>query len=168
MVDSAIRPAFRSWPKYNSLIREAVRGLSAEQLAFQPSPERWPFWASVGHMACQRVSGLCGLVGERGAESTPFPNALFNCPGDEDLDHVLTADDLVHALDSTFAIIERCLDTWAIDTLDNEIRRSFGAEEIVFTRGSILQRTLAHDLTHIAEVNEILRLLELPGIALWD
>lgn len=165
---TTIRPAFSSWPRFNALLREALRGLSTEQLAFQPSAERWPRWASVGHIACQRVSGLCGFLGEPGAETTPFPNALYNCPGDEDLENVLSADDLVHALNSTFVIVERCLDAWTLDTLDTEIRRSFGAEEWVGSRGSVIQRAFAHDLTHIAEVNEIFGLAGLRPIQLWD
>jgi len=168
MAELTIRAAFSSWPRYNALLREAVRGLTEPQLAFRPAADRWPLWASVGHTACQRVSGLCGLLGEPGAETTPFPNALYNCPGDEDLENVLTAEDLVRALDSTFLIVERCLDSWTLDTLDAEIRRSFGADQWVGTRGAVIQRTFAHDLTHIAEVNEIFGLAGLPKIELWD
>jgi DinB family protein len=39
----------------NQRLREVVAAMTDEQLALQPSPERWPPWASVGHLACQRV-----------------------------------------------------------------------------------------------------------------
>ena len=52
------------------------RPRTVEQLAIRPTPERWPLWATIGHLACQRVSGLCGLLGEPEHSSTPFPNAL--------------------------------------------------------------------------------------------
>ena len=47
-------------------------------------------WATVGHLACQRVFWLCDFAGDPGAETTPFTNAVYHCPGDDDLDHVLT------------------------------------------------------------------------------
>jgi hypothetical protein len=95
----SIRPAYSNWPRYNRAIRDVVAGLSAEQLALRPSPERWPLWATVGHLACQRVFSLCDFAGEPGVESTPFPDAGSDCPGDDDLEHVWTADSLVAALD---------------------------------------------------------------------
>ena len=168
MAQATIRSAFSSWPRYNALLREAVRDLTDQQLAFQPSVERWPLWASIGHTACQRVSLICGLAGEPGAESTPFPNALYNCPGDEDLENVLHATELVRALDSTFLIVEQCLDRWTFDTLEDEIQRTFDSEKWFGTRGSVIQRAFAHDISHIAEVNEIFGLAGLTKIELWD
>lgn len=46
-----------------------------------------------------------------------------------------------------FRIIERCLDTWTLDMLDEEIRRAFGDDdEWVHTRGAVIQRVFAHDV----------------------
>ena len=89
MSNLAIRPAYSKWPWYNRQIREVVGALTDEQLALRPSPERWPMWATVGHAACQRVFWLCDFAGEPGAETTRFTDAANNCPGDDDLDHVL-------------------------------------------------------------------------------
>jgi hypothetical protein len=123
----------------------------------------------VGHLCCQRVSWLCGFLGEPGMETTPFPNALYRCPGDEYLEPAMTADELVHAVDSTFAIIERCLDTWTIEMLAEEIVRTYEpGEEERRTRGAVLERSLAHDLYHAAEVNEVLSGARLPLIDLWS
>jgi len=79
---------------YNQRLRDIVAAMTQEQLAIQPSPDRWPLWATVGHAACQRVFWLCDFAGEPGAETTPFTNATYNCPGDDDLEHVLSADAL--------------------------------------------------------------------------
>jgi hypothetical protein len=168
MSNPTIRPAFIDWPRYDRRLREVVATLTEGQLAIRPSPERWPLWATIGHTACQRVSWLCGFAGEPGAETTPFPDALYSCPGDEDLEHVLSAEQLVEALDSTFRIVEGCLDRWTADMLDEEIRRAFGDEEWVHTRGSVIQRVFAHDVYHCAELNEALGLAGLPQIDLWD
>jgi uncharacterized damage-inducible protein DinB len=167
MSDVTIRPAYGTWPKYNQRLRDAVAALTDEQLAIQPSPERWPLWATVGHTACQRVFWLCDFAGEPGADTTPFTNAAFNCPGDDDLEHVLSAVALAEALDSTFKIVERCLDCWTPDMLKEEIRRPEWDASWVHTRGWVIQRVLSHDVYHTAELNEALGIAGLPQVDLW-
>ncbi len=168
MIRPTIRPAFSRWPRYNRVLRDAVGGLTEEQLAIKPAPDRWPIWATVGHAACQRISGLCGFAGEPSGDATPFPDALYRCPGDEYLDPPMNADQLADALDSTFRIVERVLDTWTPDMLDEEIRRTFDDEEWVHTRGWVIQGVFAHDIWHCAELNEAFGSAGLPRIDFWD
>ena len=163
----SIREAFSVWPHYNRRLCEVVGALSDEQLAMRPSPERWPIWATVGHAACQRVFWLCVFAGEPGAETTPFTDAGHSCPGDEDLEHFLDGAALVAALDSSFRIVERCLDQWAMDMLAEEIRREDFGPDWGHTRGWVLQRLFAHDVYHCAELNETLGAAGLPQIDLW-
>jgi len=163
-----IRQAFSNWPEYNSRLRAAVATLTDEQLAIRPSPERWPLWATVGHAACQRVFWLCDFAGEPGAETTPFTNAGYNCPGDDDLEHVLSAGQLVEALDSTFRIVEHCLDHWTLESLAEILRRPEWDESWVHSRGSVIQRVFAHDISHIGELNEALGRAGLTQIDLWS
>ena len=123
MSNATIRRAYGTWPTFNRRLREVVAEMSEEQLAIRPSPERWPLWATVGHLACQRVFWLCDFAGEPGAETTPFTDAAHDCPGDDDLDHPLDADALVEALDASFRIVEACLDQWTLDMLDDAAAR---------------------------------------------
>jgi len=162
-----IQQAYSKWPDYNRRLVAVVAALSAEQLAIQPSPERWPIWATVGHAACQRVFWLCDFAGEPGAESTPFTDAGHNCPGDDDLEHVLSAGQLAEALDSSFRIVEHCLDRWTMESLAEQLRREDWDETWVHSRGSVIQRVFAHDIYHIAEVNETLGRAGLQQIDLW-
>jgi uncharacterized damage-inducible protein DinB len=164
----SIRPAYSNWPKHNQRLLEAIAGLNDEQLALRPTPERWPMWATVGHAACQRVFWLCDFAGEPGAETTRFTDAGHNCPGDDDLDNVLDAGQLVEALDSTFRIVESCLDRWTLEMLDEEIRRPDYGPDWVHLRGSVIQRVFSHDVWHSAELNETLSRAGLPMIDLWD
>lgn len=168
MSSPTIRPAFSKWPEYNRRLRDTVAGLTDDQLGLQPSPERWPLWATIGHLACQRISWLCGFLDEPGAETTPFPDALYRCPGDEYLEPVMTAGELVSALDSTFAVVDRVLDTWTLDMLDEEVRRDFDGDTWQHTRGSVIQRVFSHDVWHSAELNETLAAHGLTEIFLWD
>jgi hypothetical protein len=163
-----IRPAYSMWPAYARRLRDVVATMTDEQLAIQPTPERWPLWATIGHTACQRVFWLCDFAGEPGADTTPFTNAAFDCPGDDDLEHVLDAEALAAALDATFRIVEGCLDGWTFEMLDEELRRPEWDGSWAHTRGWVIQRVFAHDLTHIAELNESLSRAGLEQIDLWD
>lgn len=168
MGDMTIRPAFSTWPALNRRLREVVAAMDGAQLGIRPSPERWPLWATIGHLACQRVFWLCDVAGEPGADTTPFTNAAWDCPGDDDLEHVLDARDLAAALDSTFAIVERCLDRWTPEMLDEELRLEDAGESRTYTRGAVILRVLSHDVYHCAELNETLSAHGLPPIELWD
>ena len=168
MTGGAIRPAFGTWPHYNQRLRESVASMTEEQLAIQPSPDRWPVWATIGHALCQRVFWLCDFAREPGAETTRFTNAAFDCPGDDDLEHVLSSRDLVRAVDDTFRIVDGCLDQWTIDMLDEVISHPEWGEDRTHTRGWVLQRAFSHDVYHCAELNEILATAGLPLIDLWD
>ena len=164
---TSIEPAFAGWPVLNERLRAAVAAMADQHLALQPTPERWPLWATIGHLCCQRVSWLCGFAGEPGADQTPFPNALYSCPGDEYLEPVLSREQLLDAIDSTFRVVQSCLERWSPEYAAFEIRRGDGEEEAVHSRGWILSRALAHDAYHCAEVNETLSARGLPLIDLW-
>jgi hypothetical protein len=165
---ATIRPVFESWPRVNQMLREAVADMTSDQLAVQPSEDRWPLWASIGHLACQRVFWLCDFAGAPGAETTPFPDAAFNCPGDDDLEHVLDAAQLSEALDSTFRVVEACLDSWTLDSLDEVISHPEWGEDRKHPRGWVISRVWGHDLWHIGELNEARVKLDLPVIDPWN
>jgi uncharacterized damage-inducible protein DinB len=167
MSSVTIRPAYSSWPEVNRRLREVVAALTEDQLAIRPSPGRWPLWATVGHLACQRVFWLCDFAGEPGAETTRFTNAVYDCPGDDDLEHVLSAAELAEALDATFRIVERCLDRWTVDMLGEVLRRPEWDDTWVKSRGEVIQRVFSHDVYHCAELNEALGLAGLPQVDLW-
>ncbi len=168
MRNETIRPAYSSWPVVNERLRDLVAAMTSEQLAIRPTPDRWPIWATIGHLACQRVFWLCDFAGEPGAETTPFTDAGNDCPGDDDLAHVLGPEALVEALETSFGIIERCLDGWSLGSLSEVLRRAEWDETWVHTRGSVIQRVYRHDVYHCAELNEALGAAGLPQIDLWD
>ena len=168
MTGGRIRPAYPAWPLLHRQLRTVVESLTDEQLLLKPEPERWPMWATIGHLACQRVFGLCDFAGEPGAETTPFTNAAYNCPGDDDLVNVLTSSQLVAALATTNAITDRVLHTRTLDSLDEVLRRPEWDDSWVRTRGELIQRTYAHDVWHCAELNDTLSRNGLPLIDIWE
>ncbi len=161
-----IRDSYDMWPQYNRRLRDVIAGMTPEQLDVRPSTERWPIWATVGHTAGARVYWLCDVIGEPGAETTPFAGA-GGIGWEDDLDRPRSAEELVHALDSTFRLVESCLDEWTPDQLADEIVREYGGERQVHTRGSIIQRLFTHDAYHCGELSQTLGIAGLPQIDLW-
>ena len=162
-----VRSAFPTWGETNRRFRDYVAAMTEEQLAIRPTPERWPLWATIGHTACQRVFWLCDFAGELGAQTTRYTNAGYDCPGDDDLEHVLDAETLATDLDATFRIVEACLDRWTVPMLDEMLRPDW-AGDWARSRGTVLQRGYAHDISHITELNETFSRLGLPQIDLWE
>jgi uncharacterized damage-inducible protein DinB len=163
---STIRPFYDMWPQYNRRLREVTGGLSTEQLAVRPSADRWPVWATVAHTAAARVYWLCHVIGEAGAQTTPFadPSGLG---WEDDLDHPRGADELVSALDATWRLIDRCLDRWTPEMLADGIERDYDGVRQVHSRGSIVQRLFSHDAYHCGELSQTLGMSGLPQIDLW-
>ena len=162
----SIRRFYDRWPQYNRRLTEIVGAMTAGQLAIRPSPERDPIWATVGHTAGARTYWLCGVLGEPGAETTPWPEASGE-GWEDDLDHPRTASELVWALDSTWAIVDGCLDRWTLELLDETVERHSGDRVQIHSRSSILQRLLTHEAYHCGELSQTLGIHGLPQIDLW-
>ncbi len=52
--------------------------------------------------------------------------------------------------------------------LDEVLRRPEWDASWVHTRGAVIQRVFAHDVSHITELNETLGRAGLPQVDLWD
>jgi uncharacterized damage-inducible protein DinB len=162
----SIRAFYDRWPQYDRRLTEVVAAMTDEQLSIRPSADRWPIWATVGHTAGVRVYWLCHVLGEPGAEATPWPRG-DDVGWEDDLDHPRTASELVRALQSTWAIIDGVLDRWTPEMLGEEVERSYGDERQVHSRASVLQRLLTHDAYHCGELSQTLGIRGLPQIDLW-
>jgi uncharacterized damage-inducible protein DinB len=162
-----IRLFYDRWPQYNRRLTEIVSAMTDEQLAIRPAPDLWPIWATVGHTAGTRVYWLCAVLGEPGAEATPFPDLTDVNGWEDDLDRPRTAAELVTALDTTFTIIDRCLDVWTPAMLDEVVERAFGDQRQLHSRASIVQRLFTHEAYHCGELSQTLGIHGLPQIDLW-
>jgi uncharacterized damage-inducible protein DinB len=163
----SIRSFYDHWPTYNQRLVEVVRAMSAEQLAVRPAPDRWPIWATVAHTAGARVYWLCGVFGEPGAETTPFTEPLSGVGWEDDEDTPRSADELVTALETTWRLIDRCLDRWTPAMLGETFSREIGGQRQVHTRASVIQRLFSHDAYHCGELSQTLGIHRLPQIDLW-
>jgi len=162
----SIRRFYDRWPQYNRRLTEVVEAMTDEQLAIRPAPERDPVWATVGHTAGARTYWLCTVVGEPGADTTPWPDPTSES-WEDDPGRPRTAAELVWALDSTWAIVDGCLDRWTPEMLDETIERRHANTLQVHSRASILQRLLTHEAYHCGELSQTLGIRRLPQIDLW-
>jgi uncharacterized damage-inducible protein DinB len=163
----SIRLFYDRWPQYNRRLTEIVGAMSDAQLAIRPAPEGWPIWATVGHTAGARVYWLCTVLGEPGADATPFSDPTSDLGWEDDLDHPRNAAELVGALDRTWAIIDGCLDRWTPAMLEESVERSYGGQHQVHSRASIVQRLFSHEAYHCGELSQTLGIAGLPQIDLW-
>jgi uncharacterized damage-inducible protein DinB len=162
----SVRAAFDRWPQYNRRFTERVAEMTDAQLACRPSAKHWPIWAIVGHTAGSRVYWLCHVFGEPGSETTPFTGP-YGEGWEDDLDHPRSAAELVDAMTSTFALVERCLDGWSFDSLSETVERMYGDQRQLHDRASVLQRMLTHEAYHAGEISQTLGQHGLDEIYIW-
>jgi uncharacterized damage-inducible protein DinB len=162
----SIRPSYDRWPQYNRRLTETIAALTDEQLATRPHPDYMPLWAIAGHLAGTRVYWLCTIAGEPGAETTPWPSPEYD-GWEDDLSHPRSASELIGALDSSFAIIERVLDTWTPEDLGRQFERGLGPKHQVHDGSSILQRMFSHDAYHGGELSIGLGAQGMDPVDIW-
>jgi len=167
MRDGSLAAFYGDWPQYNARVVGSIRSLSREQLALRAAADKWPIWAIAAHTAGARVYWLCGVFKESGAENTPF---IDPSSGEGWEDHEETPrgpDELVGALESSWKIVERCLQRWTTSMLNDEYMREIGRNTQRHTRRSVLNRLITHDAFHSGEISQTLGAHGLPEIDLW-
>jgi uncharacterized damage-inducible protein DinB len=161
-----IAPFYAGWQFNNERLAERLGGLSREQLELRPSPDLWPIWATAAHLAGGRVYWLCHIFKEPGAERTPFSDPTGE-GWEDDLDHPRQPSELVFALDSSWNVVQRCLERWTPEMLHDEVRRERDGNIQIHTRQSVLMRLLTHDAGHCGEISQTLGMHGLGEIDLW-
>ena len=149
VADMSVEAFYKGWDVANQAIIDTTGRLTPEQLLLPMGSPPWPVWASIAHLAGTRVYWLCLVLKEPGIETTPFRD---ESGWEDDLSHPRRADELVEALRSTWAIVERCLRTWTPASLADEVRRERPGGTQLHTRQSILMRMITHDAYHSGEV----------------
>ena len=71
------------------------------------------------------------------------------------------------ALETTWRIVEGCLERWTPGMLRESFVRKWGSERQGHTRASGLQRLFSHDAYHCGELSQTLGIHGLPQIDLW-
>jgi uncharacterized damage-inducible protein DinB len=157
---------YDGWGLSNERLIETIRGLSVEQLGLRAAPHLWPIWANAAHLAGARVYWLGAVLGEPGADRTPFPDPTGE-GWEDDLTHPRGSSELIVALESSWAMIEGCLNRWTPDMLQDEFRREREGTIQLHSRQSVLVRLLTHDGYHVGEISQTLGMHGLQEVDLW-
>ena len=163
----AVEEVYEGWRRVQDRLVARLPGMSAEQLSLRASPESWPVWAIVAHIAGTRVYWLCSVCGEPGIESTPFTDPA-NEGWEDRLDVPRGAGELLMALRSSWAIVDSSLTGWTPEMLQVAFTRTRNGEAQHHTRHSVLTRLVMHDSFHAGEVSLLLGLNGLPSLDPWE
>ena len=162
-----VAPLFPDWPQYAERLVAAVRDLTDAQLALRAGPEHAPIWALAAHLAGTRTYWLCGVLGEPGAETTPFTDPASGVGWEDDEAHPRSGAELAWALESTWAVVAGCLARWTPAMLLEPLALRFGVVVRYHSRGSLLNRLISHDAFHAGEISQVLGANGLPAVDLW-
>lgn len=151
-MSDSVAPFYAGWHLANEALISAIAPLTKEQLAIPVGTHQdYPIWALTAHTAGTRVYWLCHIFGEPGAETLPFSQA--NGYGwEDDPSHPRSAEELVGALNASWRIVARTLETWTTDTLSREVPRTIGDVTRFHSRQSVLMRMITHDAYHCGEI----------------
>jgi uncharacterized damage-inducible protein DinB len=158
---------YDGWRLSNERLIDAIGELSPEQLALKPAAGLWPIWATTAHLAGARVYWLCGILKEPGAERTPFVN-LSGEGCEDDLTHPRGPSELTSALESSWTIVQGCLERWTPEMLEAEFRREVDRNTQIHTRQSVVMRLITHDGYHCGEISQTLGMHGLRELDLWS
>ena len=158
MSDATIRSAYPKWPDYNRRLRDVVAGVDRRAArASSPSPGAL---AALGDARPHRLPARVLAVRLRrraGRRDDAVHERRLRLPGRRrPRARARAPTELVDALDSTFRIVERCLDRWTVDVA----RRGAPPPGVGRELGPHPRRGdpagVRHDVSHITELNEAL------------
>jgi len=162
----SVAPIFEGWQKIHAHLINRLPNLGPEELQLRASADGWPVWAMVSHLAAARVFWLCGILKEPGAETTPFPDP-FDEGWEDRLDVPRRSDELMFAVQSTWRIVESCLERWTPDMLAETFPRIYADRVQLHTRQSVLTRLVMHDAFHCGEASLLVGIHALASMDPW-
>jgi len=170
-ITASVRRFYADWAGYNRRVAERIGGLSTEALALLVQSPRddgkaWPIWAVAGHTVAARVYWLCSVLGEPGADTTPFTDPS-GMGWEDDLSTPRSGGEISGAYASTWRVVAASLDRWTPDDLVQQLELDFGRGVRRHTRQSIVMRLINHEAFHAGEMSLTLGANGLEPIDLW-
>jgi uncharacterized damage-inducible protein DinB len=163
----SVAPIFEGWQRIQAHLTKRIPKLGTDELQLRATADGWPIWAIMSHLAGARVYWLCGVLKERGSETTPFRDPLGD--GWEDhLDVPRQTDELTYAVESSWRIVESCLERWTPAMLGETFTRKREGAIQRHTRQSVLTRLVTHDAFHCGEVSILLATHGFASLDPWD
>jgi uncharacterized damage-inducible protein DinB len=163
----SVERIFEGWQRVQSHLTNRIPKMGMDELQLRATPDGWPIWAIVSHLAGTRVYWLCGVFKESGAETTPFQDP-FGEGWEDRLDLPRQSDELMFAVESTGRIVESCLQRWTPPMLSETFTREREGKIQEHTRQSVLTRIVTHDSFHCGELSILLATHGFASLDPWD
>jgi uncharacterized damage-inducible protein DinB len=148
-----LAPFYKGWDRYQTLLTETIAPLTTEQLALRSSPSMWPVGRLAAHILATRIGWFQQMV------SDLAPELVALDPWDMDDAPPRTADELVSGLNASWSMVQRYLNEWTPDMLNDPFVGRRGRER---TRQWIIWHVLEHDIHHGGELCLTLGMHGLP------
>lgn len=162
----SVASMLEGWPRIQARLVDRLPKLGPEELQLSASPDGWPIWAIVGHLAGARVYWLCDVLKEPGVDTTPFTDPA-NDGWEDHLGVPRGSDELMLAVESSWHIVESCLERWTPDVLGEAFTRERAGKVEHHTRYAVLTRLVMHDAFHCGEASLILGMHGLVSLDPW-
>jgi uncharacterized damage-inducible protein DinB len=146
------------WEGYQRSLVNAVRPLTAEQLAWRPAPHLRSVGELVGHIGQGRLTIFARIQSPRNAE-------LASQTGGDNPQETLygNADALARKLESSWGLIEAALKEWSVADLATTDRYSDNGQTYALSRQWNIWLLLNHDLHHGGELALMLGIQGVPA-----
>jgi len=162
----SVATVYEGWPRVQAHMARRIPALVPGELALKSSPEGWPIWAIASHVAGARVYWLCIVCQEPGFETTPFA-VPANDGWEDHLDTPRSAAEVMEALQSSWRIVESCLELWTPAMLEETFSRQRNGAAEHHSRHSVLTRLVMHDSFHSGEISLLLGTKGLESTDPW-
>ncbi len=148
---STLEVIYDNWAGYNRRLQACIAPLTDEQLWLQPAPGMWPLGQVVQHIVSVRAGWFSATLQDPDQEMEQY--MLWGQP-DSPERH---ADELVLALEQTWAFIQPRLQRWtAADCAITFPDEDENGQIWQVSRSWVIYHVLEHDLHHGSEVSMIL------------
>ncbi len=162
MIEHALSLAsvYKGWDRHHHLLRDAIRSLSADQLALCAAQLLRSIGELVAHVIAVRARCLYYVLQE--SEATLADLVTW----DRDDAPVRTTLELLDGLDMTWRIIQDDLERWRPADLEAILQVEKEGVISTYTRQWVIWHMLEHDLHHAGELSLTLGMFGLAGLDL--
>jgi len=163
---NSLAEIYRGWDLYQKQLVTIIEPLTAEQLDLRAGPGLRSVREKMAHVIAVRARWLLLDLKEGAGEMEPYLG--WDGWSEDGVRQELparSAAELVSGLQATWSVLQRCLERWTTDDLNDVFPPAYPGEES-FTRQYVIWHLIEHDLHHGGEASIVLGAHGIPALAL--